>query len=168
VIIALAFALLFGGVGGYYIKTGHAQTISNIHICLNSAKNECIYTPGPGKIAVLRPPNQSSTFKVTSSSDGLVVTYQFQNLRGQCLENTGGANGGNAGVVEVRSAACSGLSWERWILETKVGTVPMRFLNVQRSNYRGYLGSSGSTNGSPVFDIPPHSGIFWGWVYEGA
>lgn len=152
VVVAVAFALLFGGIGGYFLRSSQAIVLPDYYkLCLYSAKSYCIQTNGPNQLVGLQT-NAASRF-ITIPDNGYKV-IEFQNESGRCLE----AQYVN---VEVSSSSCNLLDKnEEWSVSEKS---PYRYLNVGTGKY---MGAYKPSQYDPVYVQNPSNNttFWWGWT----
>src|SRR5580704_17422406 len=99
VIIAICFSLVFGGIGGYYLKSSQAQDSGPL--CLYYDRSLCITPNGPGKPTYL---GGGGNFSATL--DGSVWEFTYVGS-GRCLIESGG-------YAVMSSGGCTGAAADKW------------------------------------------------------
>ncbi len=175
VLIPVLVFVMLGAIGGAYLlsksgaspapaTTTTSTTVtpsvsftvgSTVHICLNSAQNECIAANGPG--GLVRIQTTGNAWKV---KQGQLGGLMFQNGSGNCLKTISGS--ASTGVTVSSGACVSGNDSETWGYSTLDTNLP----TFQNGLNGGYMNTTYKTAGSVVNSnlgsaIPGH---FYKWV----
>jgi hypothetical protein len=165
VLLAIAFALIFGGIGGYFIGNSHAATPDSsgtFQLCLNSARSYCIQTHGTGDNtngqAAVHTGTGTSFHTQSDGKYGKYTKYLIINGAGKCLHTFGNYR------EYVNVAKCdASATTQQW---AQISSSPRKWINVSASEInRGdyYLAANGAGNNNPVYAIPAQSGTWVGW-----